>query len=310
MAEKTAISANVITRNGKLINVITYSDGTTAENDLGAAPAQGSALEVLRSMFASQGLTDLADVLWAEISNPDITDSQRLLNVQNSKPYNDRFPGMAELRKRGQAIDEATYIGQERSYYDLIVNTYKLPDGFYTSRKDFADFMVNGVSPAALAKRLDAATRVAQETDPNTRTALREFYGVDESQIMAYIIDPDRGQPLIDKQVQAARLQGAATKAGLNLGSTYAEDLAAGAGAALEGTTMATRFTQARLLADEQAKLAAIEGTSYTPLEAVSAVLKGDTESVLASTARAERERGRFKGQSGITRTTLGKASI
>jgi hypothetical protein len=70
--------------------------------------------------------------------------------------------------------------------------------------------------------------------------------------------------------------------------------------------TIQQSFEQAKYLSDQQSRLARIEGTAYSDLEAIRGTVGKDIDSQLASQKRAEREViTRFGGRSGVTSTSL-----
>jgi hypothetical protein len=76
--------------------------------------------------------------------------------------------------------------------------------------------------------------------------------------------------------------------------------------AKLTEAQMQAKIGQAGELRKEQQRLSQIEGTTYNEQEALSAVIEGSPEAILASQQRAQREVSRFRARSGVTATSLG----
>ena len=96
------------------------------------------------------------------------------INLRDTSQYKARFPAMQQLIQRGQAIDEMTYIAQERAYR-AVLSANELPTGFYDSPDDYAKFIANDVSAKELEDRvLSAKTFLDANTDPAYRNALTQ----------------------------------------------------------------------------------------------------------------------------------------
>lgn len=264
-----------------------------------------TAFDALVAMFAQFGLEELAGEIAELAGNPDLTDAQKYTAVYDLPSYKQRFPAMAELRRRGEAIDEGTYIQQERSYRDVLIRN-GLPTGFYDTRDDFAKWMVGAVSPDELNKRVSDAKRIIDSADSSLKDSARDLYGLDTDHLLAYVIDPSRAQPLIDKQMRAVEAGAAANRYGFALDRAAAESLVSNPlNENLDPTSLSQKFGQARDLANTDERLSAIEGTSYNKGDAVDAVLNDNYDKQMKSRRRAEREAGRFGGSSGIGSKSL-----
>jgi hypothetical protein len=104
-----------------------------------------------------------------------------------------------------------------------------------------------------------------------------------------------------------AEIGAAATAAGFEgdtMGIDYSETLVPRTGEKTYNTIRA-EFQRAKQLSDAQRRLAQIEGQDYSELEAISGVVGGEAESLLASQKRAQREVSRFSARGGVTGTSL-----
>lgn len=227
-----------------------------------------------------------------------------MLELRKTKAYNDRFTGMADLIKRGQAISEAEYIAQERAYGN-VMRQWGLPTGFYDDPTDFGRHIANGVSVKELDDRIRSAkTFLDRDADPYYKSALQAM-GIDTGSMLAYVLDGDRAQAVIARQFKEAAFKGAADKNNFDLTT---ED------ASLYGATLGQQYdtigvdqlaslektlSEAGLVADNQDRLAAIDGdTAYARKDILDAQMLNDNNKLLASQRRAEREKARFGGSS------------
>jgi hypothetical protein len=213
---------------------------------------------------------------------------------------------MQALREAGQAVNEATYISMERGYLQTLA-AYGLDARALGSRKQLGTYVSNLVSPREFEERVNlAATRVKDNADVIAQ--FKTYYPeVDNSALTAYLLNPMVGMDIIKKQVRLSEIGAAAMDVGFASGVSLstAEELR-GAVGEQDYQTVRTAFSQAKVLADQQSRLARIEGTGYSETEAIKGIVGRDIQSQMASQKRAERETmTRFGGTSGVTSTSL-----
>lgn len=186
--------------------------------------SQRDAYEALNSVFSSYGLGTLAGKIFDYVKQGFGADTISIL-LQQTDEYKQRFAGN-ELRKaKGlPVLSPAEYLSTESSYRQLMRQA-GLPDGFYDQPSDFNDFIGKDVSPTELKSRVDLASQASVLASPELKNALLSMYGIDDSHITAYFLDPERALPTIQKQAAAAQIGAEALKRGLNI-STHAEDYA------------------------------------------------------------------------------------
>jgi hypothetical protein len=267
--------------------------------------AKRTAQQDFRSALAELGLADLADTVDGLIRQ-DFTVAQIKLELPKQQAYKDRFPGMEALRAAGQAVNEATYISMERGYLQTL-QAYGLDTKVLGSRKQLGTYVSNLVSPREFEERVNlAATRVKDNADVISQ--FKVYYPeVDNSALTAYLLNPTVGMDIIKKQVRLAEIGAAAMDVGFGTGVSLstAEELR-GAVGEQDYQTIRSAFGQAKVLSDQQARLARIEGTNYSQNEAIQGIVGRDIQSQMASQKRAERETmTRFGGRSGVTSTSL-----
>lgn len=307
--------------NGKAFNGVlggvTYVNGVaqqsgssnTGSNVLTAADietkARRTAQQDFKAALGELGLADLAD----EVDNmikQDFTVAQIKMELPKSASYQLRFPGMKALRDAGRAINEATYISNERGYLQTL-RAYGLDTNILGSRSALGTYISNEVSPREFEERVNlAATRV--DNNPEVLETFKSFYPeVDKSGVITYLLNPKAGMAVIKKQVRTSEIGAAAASAGFArdlMGISNIETLLPAVGeTAYAG--LRTEFQRARQLAQSQRRLAQIEGQQYSDLEAVGAIVGDDAAKLLASERRAAREAARFSARGGVTGASL-----
>lgn len=267
--------------------------------------ARRTAQQDFRAALGELGLADLADTV-DEMIRKDFTVSQIKMELPKTASYQLRFPGMAALRAAGRAINEATYISNEKGYLQTL-RAYGLDAAVLGSRSELGKYIANEVSPREFEERVNiAATRVKE--NPDVTTAFKSFYPeVDESGVIAYLLNPTKGMDIIRKQIRISEIGAASQVAGFGrdiMGVDQASALISAVGETGYGA-LRTEFQRARQLANTQRRLAQIEGQQYSDLEAIGAVVGDDVTKALASERRAAREAARFSAGGGISGASL-----
>lgn len=267
-----------------------------------------SASQTLAAAFIQWGVgAELADVIygWLVEGRPN---AQIETDIRGTEQYNQRFPGMAALIKKGMAISEEAYIQQEIGYEAALKG---LPDGFMNNRAGYGQFIENGVSVREVEERVDNVHRQWENADPEFKAALQEYYGVGQAEAMAWMLDPTKAQSVLQDAQRKVEIGAYAAQAGIRLDSAAADRIAAmesvqglnalsaGGSASLEQGMQA-----AGLRANADSFLAGIDQQVYSEEDAISAEF-GDAAKKLESEKRSEREKARFAGASGVGRSSL-----
>jgi hypothetical protein len=261
-----------------------------------------TALEDFKANLKLAGLDSLADVIDGYIKQ-DMTASQIKINLVGTQAYKDRFPGMADLAKAGRAVNEATYISMEKGMTSIL-KAYGLDDKIFGTTEKLGTVIANQVSVAEYEQRVAMASdKVKKNTD--VLASLNEYYGVDITGAISYLLDPKLGMDIVKKQIRASEIGAAAEMYKFDLDKAAAESYINVSGTA-DLNSLKESFGRARILADTQSRLASIEGDKgYNELQAVATTLGADQQRMLESQRRALREQARFAGQSGISGASL-----
>jgi hypothetical protein len=197
---------------------------------LEAQGAARSAYALLLSEFSRYGLealvTPLQDLIKQGLSGPEFQ-----IALRNSDAYQKRFISNTDRIKKGlTALSPAEYLALEDGYQSLMRN-YGLPASYYTkdslgTQAGFNKLIANDVSALELEDRIVTAQKRVLDAAPEVTTALRQFYpDINNGDILAYTLDPEKGLTEIKRKITAAEIGGAALSAGLKTSLTDAEYL-------------------------------------------------------------------------------------
>ena len=195
------------------------------------AQQRTDAFSRLQGLLSRVGLGELEGVVKNIISSGtvDLTDGNAILFAIREQPaYQRRFAGNAARRARGLAeLDPSTYVGLEDSYRQLMQSN-GLPAGFYDAANDFQKLIEGDVSPQELQERIEQGYRKVQDADPEVKRQMRELYGLGDTELAAYFLDPDKAATLLTRQARAAQIAARGREqGGLDLTRESAEALAA-----------------------------------------------------------------------------------
>ena len=240
--------------------------------------ANRNAMAYMNNILKQYGLTSLGgDVL--KMVQQGYQNDAISYQLTQTKAYQQRFAGNAIRVKNGLSeLSPAEYLATERSYQQVLQSA-GLPKGFYDSHSDFTNMIGKDVSPTEMKWRADTAAKYVQQTDPHTRDALQQYYGIDQNHLVAHFLDPNAAQSLLQKQANAAEIGGAALNQGLKAPSHSQAEKWSDQGITTQQAQTGYQKV-AQILPDEQ-KLGERYGTSYTQADAENEMVGG-----LASAAR------------------------
>lgn len=184
----------------------------------GAGPAgtaaQRDALSLIRDTLSQYGLPDsLAAWAWSEIQAGK-GNAEILLDLRQRPEFKARFPAIDAREKAGlPPLSPAEYVSYEQTAAQMF-RAAGLPEGFYDSPDDFTKFLTNDVSVKELSDRVDLARQAAFQAPQEVRDALRRI-GVGDGDMTAYFLDETRAVPLLQRNLAAAGIAGAARRTGV-----------------------------------------------------------------------------------------------
>ena len=278
----------------------------TAENVEMLAPERKSIMDILTARFAQFGLSSLVPKI-KELAISGATENTITFALQETDEYKTRFKAnQIRLEKNLKVLSPAEYLTVEDSYRQVL-RAYGLKQ--FDTDDYVSQFIANDVSPTELSNRVVTAVQRVQNADPAVSRTLRDYYGVGQADLVAYVLDPEQQFQKIQRQVSAAEIGTAARVQGLEAGVSVAEQLAA------QGVTQAEAQKGYATIADilpSAKKLSDIYGTTLEGYDQSTA--EQEVFNQLASAQRArkklsEREVAAFSAKSGMSGTSLGSTT-
>jgi hypothetical protein len=288
---------------------------------------QRDALQIIKDEFDTYGIGGLADILADLIikntnANGDVATSTVKAGLRESPAYKQRFAGnakrmetVARLKAEGKTVpagagplSEAQYVATEAEYRNVL-REYNLPAGFYDDSADFINLIGNDIRPDEVKARASMAQQAASSANPEIKQQLKSLYGVKESQIVSFFLDPEKAQNVI-KAGNTAVVAATAQKAGISLtaeqASRVVEKTAPGATDVISAETISANLATTAGL--EQASVSG-EASSVTGEDVLTAAT-GDA----TAEARLKRERSKrqaeYQAASGMAETAKGVVGL
>jgi len=291
--------------NEKGENVAVFEDGTmqVLGQTVDKIAERKSAFDILKTEFTRYGLQGLIpDTL--KLAEDGRSESEITLELRRSPAYDDRFAANADRIKAGyRSLGEAEYITLE-DQYQRTMRQYGLPESFYKTgtagkQPELEKFLAGDVSPTELEDRIQLGVNRVQNASPEVLATLQQFYpGVNKSNLLAYMLDPKKALPDIQRQVQAAEIGGAARLSGLSTNLADAQYLAS---YGVDQAQARTGYQQISGFLERGSQLAGIYGQApYTQTTAEQEVFN------TGGAADAKRKRQKI---SGLEQATFGAQS-
>lgn len=202
-----------------------FRDWQERQDRIEARNARQSA--ALAARKEGQSVYDWARSVFEPIFGPGLTsevmqavkgarsEGQALTEIRSTNAYKERFSGNVARQKAGlPMLSEAEYLGLENSYRSSM-RMYGLPEGFYDDHKDFARYIENDVSPEELGNRAQIAGELAVRNNPQLWKEL-ESRGLSKGDVAAYVLDPKRALPVIERKVARAEMGATARDTGMD----------------------------------------------------------------------------------------------
>jgi hypothetical protein len=258
-----------------------------------------NSIAILTARFKQFGLESLATKI-RELAIDGATEATITLQLQETPEYKMRFKANDERIKKGLSVlSPADYLNTEDTYRQVL-RAYGLKQ--FDNDSYVSQFIANDMSPAELSNRVVTAVQRVQNADPSVSKTLRDYYGIAQGDLVAYVLDPEQQFTKIERQVQASEIGTAARRQGLETGVGVAEQLAA------QGVTQAEAQKGYSTIADilpTSEKLSAIYGPAtgtYNQATAEQEVFNGLASAQRARTKLTAAEIANFSGSSGAAR--------
>lgn len=231
IATQDQLRANGYTPARAAVGTSGSSGGSTAPADDGDRPTPNQSAANIRNILTQNGLEELAGYVdrWVRqgLTWPEIEVQLRDPKTEPGQVFDRLVPEVRLRREKGLTPMSVAEIVQYRQNARQTMRAAGLPEGFYDSNEDFSNFIVNDVSLPELEERITRGVLRAMNAPPEVRQQLRDLYGVTEQGLAAYMLDPARALPVIQRQVAAAEIGGASVRTGFGqLSTSEAEDIA------------------------------------------------------------------------------------
>jgi len=263
-----------------------------------------SIISIMSDRLTRYNLTGLIPTI-KRLAQEGATESTITFALQETEDYKRRFKANEDRIKKGlQVLTPAEYLNLEDGYRQIL-RSYGLNQ--FDTDDYVSNFISNDVSAAELSNRVVTAVQRVRNADPAIAATLRDYYGIGDTDLVAYVLDPNQQFPKIQTQVSAAEIGAAARLQGLQPGVAVSEQLARQGVTQAEAqrgyATIANILPQAEKLSDIYGN--ALEG--YGLAEAEQEVFNSLASAQRKRQRLVEREIGAFGGQSGVGRTALGR---
>lgn len=276
---------------------------TTAVTGLESISAERRGIfDVLADRFSKYGLSSLVGKV-RDLIISGATEDTITIQLQETPEYQQRFRANQDRIKKGlRVLTPSEYLNMEDAYRQIL-RAYGLNQ--FDTDAYVSQFISNDISAAELSSRVVNAVQRVRNADPAISKTLRDYYGIGDTDLVAYVLDPNQQLPKIERQIAAAEIGSAARRQGIEPGVGVAEQLAA------QGISQAEAQKGYATIADilpTAEKLSEI----YKGVEEEYGLAQAEQEvfNTLASAQRrrqrlTQRETAAFSGQSGLGRTSL-----
>jgi hypothetical protein len=309
---------------GNTYKITTYSDGTSVKSlissGVSAKPEDyTSQREALKASLTSKGLNqtfinevdNLALSLLSEyqgdaeaVANVILFNNEITVNgVKQQSPFAKYYGKYNDaLTKANRAIlSPAEIVNNVIQYEKILKNVPGLPATFYSDEK-IIQYFVNDISPTELTKRVnDAQARIAA-ADPQYKATIKAYYGMDDTEILGFVLDPTIGEAELAKRQTATALGASAARSNVSVSRQRAEELAS---LGITETAANVGFGQVSKNLEASQKLASIYNENVTGLQTE---LEQEQFLGLASQKRKklmEQEQASFAGKAGVAGVSL-----
>lgn len=278
---------------------------------------RATASSFLRGILDQYGMGSLASQVESLINQWGTNTNVIAERLRQTQEYQTRFKGLVDLQRRGIADvrNEAEYLDLESRYRGVFreaglrdflgqAGTQAEIDSIARIVGDFS------LSVDEVRERVTDAQRVVAETPQEVRTALQQFYGIDPSLMVQYVLDSQRTSTEIQRRANAAIVGGFAQRAGLDFGVGISERVGEFLGGErnLRGTEIEPQLTEIADIQRSTQRLAEIEGGTLSAEESALSALNLDQQARERTRTLQSRERARFGGSSAITTGSLAQA--
>jgi hypothetical protein len=269
--------------------------------------ARRNAFALLKDVFTQYGLSELASTIETLMKEGYEAEEATLAlktDPRYNKAYITRFRGNELRRSSGlNVLSEAEYLALEDDYTRTL-KSYGLESYFGVERSvkqsAMADVIGADISSVEFTERVSTAVDRVKMADPATKQAFQDFYGIGDTDLVKYFLDPKKALVNLKEKAVSAEIGGAAIGQGLPATMASAEELArfgiSREQAQAGYSTIAQELPTAAKLGDIYSET----GTRYTQADAESATFKGLASAKRKKEKLVATEEAQFQGSSGV----------
>ena len=273
----------------------------TAE-ELKAYRERRSIITVLTDRFNKYGLGSLANKI-KELAIDGATEATITIGLQETEEYKVRFSANTDRLNKGlKVLTPAEYLNLEDGYRQIL-RSYGLKQ--FDTDSYVKQFISNDVSAAELSDRVVTAVQRVQNADPAISKTLRDYYGIGNADMVAYVLDPNQQLQKIQRQVAAAEVGTAARVQGLEAGVAVSEQLAAQGISQAEAQKGYATIANILPTADKLSQIYGGTMQKYGQSEGEQEVFNSLASAQRARERLSAREIAQFQGSSGTNKTSL-----
>lgn len=189
-----------------------------------------TATSIIANVFSYFGLDDseLVTAIRTALGERRITGSSSVdeigIQLRENPAFQRRFSANEARRKAGKPLYTISeYLQLENAYRSVLLGSGMDP-GFYDQPEDFQRFIERDISPEELRSRVQEGYQAVREADPAVVEELKTLYGLNDGQLAAFFIDPDRTRESVVRAARAAEIANQARQqANMPLTATEAE---------------------------------------------------------------------------------------
>ena len=270
-------------------------------NDAALAKRQ-SVMEVVNERFASYNLGTLATKI-RELAIGGANEATITLALQQTDEYKKRFKANDTRMEKGlRVLSPSEYLTAEDSYRQVL-RTYGLTQ--FDNDEYVSQFVANDTSATEINNRISTAVTRIQNADPQITKTLKDFYGLGDADLVAYVLDTKNQLPEVMKKVTAAEIGTAAMKQGLAGNVLTSEALAA---QGIDQAQAQATYSKIAEVLPTAEKLSEIYGSTLEGYDQTKAEKEYFGQMASAKRARESlraREIATFSGSSGLTKGSL-----
>ena len=273
--------------------------------------ADEDAKTIIKNKLDQYKLGDLAGLVW-DLYGKEVLNERSGIDdygdaLKDTEQFKKRFPANAVRISKGlPELSITDYIGMEKGYEDVMRGS-GLPPGFYDSPDDFSAFIGNNTSAKEVSDRVYKGYDLVKKANPEVVKQMKELYGVNEGDLAAYFLDPEKGTDILKTRALTATISAEGKRqANIQLSATEAEALAA------EGiTTEAAQTGFAKIGSTQELLGTTLQGEqAITQAEQIGGTLGTNEAAKQRIESRKRQRQAGFTGGGGFATTQTGVSGL